>query len=221
MKARIAAFVVWALAAAGAVYWALRLLAAPAGLPPSVETVSMAGALKGDIARLFASPAAAPDATPMAAEPALASRFKLIGVVAGQAPDRGEGIALLAVDGKPPRPYRIGASLGDDLVVQQVASRSVALGPAAGPVSLRLDLPGLPPPATGRPGAPTAQPGMPDLPGAVLPRGIAAPALSVGGAGMQPGEGSGVDPVEQVEAEPQVDDAPDATPPVPGRRMPR
>lgn len=215
MKARIAAFVVWALAAAAAMYWALRLLAVPAGLPPSVETVSMSGALQGDIVRLFAAPAAAPDAAPVVAEPALASRFKLIGVVAGKAPDRGDGIALLAIDGKPPRPYRIGASLGDDLVVQQVASRSVALGPVAGPVALRLDLPGLPPPATGRPGAPPAQPG------AGLPRGLIAPALPVGGAGMQPGEGSGADVVEQVEAEPPADDAPDAVPPVPGRRMPR
>ena len=68
MKARIAAFVVWALAAAGAVYWALRLLAAPAGLPPSVETVSVSGALKGDIARLFASAAPASEALAMVEE---------------------------------------------------------------------------------------------------------------------------------------------------------
>lgn len=217
MNARIAAFVVWALAAAAAMYWVLRLLAAPAALPPSVETVSVAGALKGDIARLFASPVPASDAAPVAAEPVLASRFKLIGVVAGLAPDRGDGIALLAVDGKPPRPYRIGAPLGDDLVVQQVAARSVALGPAAGPVALRLDLPGLPPPATGRPGALAPPPPL-ALPGAALPAGLVAPALPVGGAGMQPGEGSGSEAVEQVEVEPPVDDAAEASPPVPGRR---
>ncbi len=221
MKARIAAFLVWALAAAGAVYWALRLLAAPAGLPPSVETVSMDGALKGDIARLFAAPTPLPGAAPVVAEPALASRFKLIGVVAARDPGRG-GVALLAVDGKPPRPYRVGASFGDDIVLQQVEPRSVALGPVSGPAALRLDLPALPPPATGRPGAPAALPGGVTLPGAVLPRGTIAPTQPPAGAGMQPGEGSAPDPEEQVEPEPPADDEPaEAEPPVPGRRLPR
>ena len=45
------------------------------------------------------SPATAPDA---------ASRFQLQGVVAD---DLGRGAALIAIDGKPARPYRAGALL--------------------------------------------------------------------------------------------------------------
>ncbi len=149
MSARIAAFSAWALAAACAVYWALRLLAAPAGLPASVQPVSIASGLKGDIGRLFASPAA--PVAPEAAAPALAGRFKLVGVMAPKEGERGrgQGIALIAIDGKPPRPYRVGATLESGLVLQAVASRSATLGPADGVAAVRLDMPLLPAPATG------------------------------------------------------------------------
>lgn len=175
MKARIAAFLVWALVAACAMYWAMRLLAVPASLPMSVQPVSTASVLRGDIARLFAVPA------PVAAapvEPALASRFRLVGVVAPKDAERGQGqgIALIAVDGKPPRPYRVGASFGDNLLLRAVAARTAVLGPSDGPPVLQLEVPALPPAATGtRPpvaweggagpsavGDPTALP-MPDV----------------------------------------------------------
>lgn len=194
MKARIAAFLVWALVAACAVYWAMRLLAAPAPLPASVQPVSLSGALKGDIARLFASPATpALDTAPV--EPALASRFKLVGVLAPKDAERGrgQGIALIAVDGKPPRPYRVGASLGDSLVLQAVAARGATVGPRAGPAALQLEIPALPPAATGtRPGALGGLPGL----------GAAAASLSAAptGAGLQPGEAA--DHGETVEPEP-------------------
>ena len=186
MSSRIAAFSVWALAAACAVYWALRLLAAPAGLPASVQPVSITGALKGDIGRLFASPG-----TPVASEeaaPALTSRFKLVGVMAPREGEggRGQGIALIAVDGKPPRPYRVGASLESGIVLQAVAARSATLGPLNGAATVRLDMPTLPAPATGTRlpsaglisqfGAPGGASAMSPSPGNVMPGGAATPA---------------------------------------------
>ncbi len=201
MKARIAAFLVWALVAACAVYWAMRLLAVPAPLPVSVQPVSMAGAIRGDIARLFVSPAA-PAAAPV--EPALASRFKLVGVLAPKDAERGrgQGIALIAIDGKPARPYRVGAALDDHLVLLAVATRGATLGPPSGPPVLQLEVPALPPPATGtRPAALHELPGL----GAIGAAAARMPPMS----GVQPADGSGHGESSEPEPPPVEEPPPD------------
>ena len=89
MSARIAAFVLWAAVAVGLMYWLLRVGVSAPALPSLAQPVSTAAVLRGDVARLFADPAAPQE--PGAAgpsEPGLASRFKLVGVMA---PRRGEG----------------------------------------------------------------------------------------------------------------------------------
>lgn len=224
MSARIPAFLAWSLAAACAVYWAMRLLIAPAGLPGSVQPVSITGALQGDVAALFASPQA--PAVPQAAV-ALASRFKLIGVMAPQAAprsasktaspttaqpasrgaERGQGIALIAVDGKPPRPYRIGAAVDEALVLLSVAPRSASLGPAGGEVVLQLDIAPLPPPATGALGALGTTNARPPITG-LFPS-VRSPRVAMPGLAPVP-------PVrDQPDAEPAAEGspAPDAEPP--------
>lgn len=150
MSARIAAFLLWAVAAACLVYWLMRVGVTPAPLPASVQPVATAVVLRGDVMRLFASPAVT-KAEVAPVEPALASRFKLLGVVAPPAGERGagEGIALIAVDGKPARPYRVGAVVDDSLVLQAVARRGATIGPAEGRAAVRLELPPLVPAATG------------------------------------------------------------------------
>jgi general secretion pathway protein C len=150
MPARITAFLVWAAAAACAVFWGLRLFVSPHGVPVQTQPVSVAHAQRGDILRLFAS--AATPALAVQAEPALAARFKLIGVMAPKSTARGreQGIALIAVDDKPPRAYRVGARLDNTLVLQSVATRSAIIGPVNGAVALQLDLPLPVPPATGQ-----------------------------------------------------------------------
>lgn len=231
MSARIPAFLAWSLAAACAVYWAMRLLIAPAGLPGSVQPVSITGALQGDVAALFASPQA--PAAPQAAV-ALASRFKLIGVMAPQAApqlapqaaprsaspttappvsrgaERGQGIALIAVDGKPPRPYRIGAAVDEALVLLSVAPRSARLGPAGGEVLLQLDIAPLAPAATGAVGtlgargATNARP-----PTAGLFPSVGPPRLAMPGLAPAPPVGDRADAEPAAEGSP----APDAEPP--------
>lgn len=150
MSARVIAFVLWAAVAACLTYWALRIGTTAPPLPASVQPVSTAMVLHGDVQRLFASAkpveiAAAPTA------PALASRFKLIGVMAPRAGqgDAAQGLALIAVDGKPPRPFRVGAPLDAGLVLQSVATRAATLGPAQGAAAVKLELPPLATPATG------------------------------------------------------------------------
>ncbi len=176
MAERFAAFILWAAVAACAAYWGLRVFVSPRPVPSQAQPVSSAGALRGDAARLFASPIASAAAIGGPTEPALASRFKLVGVMAPKSSDRrdGQGIALIAVDGKPPRPYRVGARLDTALVLQSVASRSADIGPVQGAPAVRLELPPPLAPTTGTlpPPPPNADPGMlsrPNLPEVMPP----------------------------------------------------
>lgn len=196
------AFVVWALVAATAVYWGLRLLVRPQPAPAYALAVGDAGALRGDLARLLGATPAAPSAA-TAAAPELASRFKLLGVMASKQGDA--GYALIAVDAKPARAYAVGAPLDGNLVLQSVSLRSAAIGPPQGGAALTLEVPPLPTAATGTlpavldglkfgaaaavPSAaapPPTSPAMP--PGAVapLPGALPSPAVTDGTA-AQPG----------------------------------
>jgi general secretion pathway protein C len=88
------------------------------------------------VARLLGS---APVAAAPAA-PSLSSRFNLLGVVAGPGPDH--GAALIAIDGKPAKPYRVGVQVDEGLVLQSVQGRRAVLAAAdSGQQVLTLELP--------------------------------------------------------------------------------
>ena len=77
---------------------------------------------------------------PLAAVPvaAVASRFTLLGVLAGR--DSG-GAALIAVDGKPARPVRVGGTLEEGLVLQSLSGRTAVLGADRdGPGTVTLEI---------------------------------------------------------------------------------
>jgi general secretion pathway protein C len=148
-----------ALVAASAVYWGLRLFV-PSRPVPSGAVIAVAGPVgTGDLTRLLgadAPPPAAPDAPPPDA------RFQLIGVVAPRArASAAEGVALIAVDGKPARAYRVGAVVEGQTILQAVAVRSAQLGPRNGATQVSLDLAPPAPPTTGAP--------APALPAEALP----------------------------------------------------
>jgi general secretion pathway protein C len=130
-------FLLWLLVAASAVYWGLKLagsgdaVAAPAALraPPAADPVA--------VARLLGSSPQAAAAAPVAS---LSSRFVLVGVVAG--PGRA-GTALIAVDGKPAKPFPVGAAVDEQgLLLQSVDPRRAVLAAGMeGPPALTLELP--------------------------------------------------------------------------------
>jgi general secretion pathway protein C len=124
------------MAAASIVFWGLRLTApADALAPPAVAAAPVAvdPAAVGRLLGATNTPAAA------AAMPDAASRFVLQGVVADT---DGRGAALIAVDGKPARPFRVGAKIGDSYVLQSVDPRAATLGAGAqGDASFTLKLP--------------------------------------------------------------------------------
>lgn len=135
---RSVTFFVWAAVAASAVYWGMKL----AGSNPSVPRVPAATRQPAPadpvaVARLLGASGAA--AAPAAAQPAAVSRFNLLGIVADKSQ---HGAALIAVDGKPAKPYRVGASIDESLVLQSVQPRSAVLAASMeGPPVVTLELP--------------------------------------------------------------------------------
>lgn len=136
----------WAALAGSLVFWGLRLLARPGAVPAQVQTVAIDQAVRGDVLRLLGAVAPAGEAAAPPPPPA-AARFKLVGAVASTG--GGAGWAVLSVDDRPPRVVRVGGAVDGDWVVQGVTARGVQIGPAGAPAQLTLDLPQLPPPATG------------------------------------------------------------------------
>jgi len=132
-------FLVWAAAAASAAYWALKL-----GNPSVPAVVAPAATRQGGtgdpmaIARLLGHSAPSGAGTPVAAAPT-SSRFSLVGVVAGRSE---QGAALIAVDGRPPRPYRVGSRVDEGLVLQSVQPRRAVLAASPdGPPVVTLEMP--------------------------------------------------------------------------------
>ncbi|MFM9880656.1 MAG: type II secretion system protein N [Burkholderiaceae bacterium] len=137
-----ATLVIWLVAAVSAAYWALRLTSAT-GVPPAAPVVLPAPVVADTnaVARLLGwVPSAAPAAAAAPPPPVLATRLILVGVVADR--NTRSGAALIAIDGKPPRPYRVGARLEEGVFLQSVAGRSATVGATVdGPMLVKLEMP--------------------------------------------------------------------------------
>ncbi len=139
---RIAAFLLAGLAGASAVYWGLKW--SGPGASSAAASLAVADAAPTDPQALARALGGGAVAVPQAvvAAVSVAGRLSLVGVVATRS--RG-GAALISIDGKPARPYRVGARVDDALVLQSVAPRRAVLADSLqGPASLTLELPPLP-----------------------------------------------------------------------------
>ena len=134
---RLGTLAIWALAAASAAYWGLRLTARPPGMPAPTAAPAPVAADMQAMARLLGAVTAQ---TPQAAAAPVSSRFALVGVLAGQ--QGGSGAALIAVDGKPAKPYRMGATVDAGLVLQSLGPRQARLGAGQeGVTTVTLEMP--------------------------------------------------------------------------------
>jgi general secretion pathway protein C len=155
MWARWMTVVVWALAAAAAFAWGLRVFVPPTPMPAGAQVADTTPVLQTDLTLLLGTdPSTAPAAEPEAAAAPPSARFALLGVVAprsprGQARSTGEGVALIAIDDRGPRAYRVGARIEGDTVLQAVSASGAELGPRGGPVEVALQLPPMAAAATG------------------------------------------------------------------------
>ncbi len=134
---RAASFALAALAALSGTYWVLKSTdsdsvstAAPASASFSaLDPLAVARALGGG--NVLAAPA------PASAHTALV----LVGVLADS---QHGGAALIAIDGKAAKPYRVGATVDANLVLQSVVGRRAVLGTSLdGPAQMTLELPPL------------------------------------------------------------------------------
>jgi general secretion pathway protein C len=136
---RAVTFALAMLAALSATYWGLKSTqsssvstAAPvaASAVTPLDPKSVAKALGGG-----------KTSVPGKAEATGSTPFVLVGVLAEGSR---KGAALIAVDGKPAKPFAVGARVADGFVVQSVSGRRAMLAATAdGPALVTLELPAL------------------------------------------------------------------------------
>ena len=91
------------------------------------------------LARVLGGGLVAPAAQAEPVASVAASRLTLVGVVATS---KQAGTALISVDGKPARPYRVGAKVEEGLILQSVGPRRASLAASVnGPPSMTIELP--------------------------------------------------------------------------------
>ena len=152
MLAKTSAFLIWAAVAGAAVFWGLHLSGSAPEAPAHAQPAPVATVVRSDLGRLLGPDPASPSAesqAPLAV--AQQSRFQLLGVIAAGS-GGSAGWATLAVDGKPPRTFRVGSAVDGSSVLQKVSARGVEIGPRGGAPVVTLQLSPLAPAATGRPG---------------------------------------------------------------------
>ena len=133
---RLTSLLVWAVVAYSAVVFALQC---GGGVPvDAVVAGSEQKQVLPEVDALAVSKALGV-APVQSASASLASRFVLVGVMDGGPT---QGVALISVDGKPAKPYRLGQTVTDGFVVLATGPKKAELGPQLGAASsLVLELP--------------------------------------------------------------------------------
>ena len=128
---RLTTFSLWALVAASSTFWILQNLNTLANDTRLGSTKTAATARAAPEPNLIPQVATALGAknliaaTPASELIALQARLQLQGVLAV---GTGQGAALISVDGKPAKPYRVGSAIEDGLEVTAVAARGASIG---------------------------------------------------------------------------------------------
>lgn len=127
------AWCVWLLAGFSVSYWALRWMGQDPATPVPVTLAAPSAVDSQAVARALGAQSTAPLAATVAVK--APSRYELAGVVAPAGVVTGSGVALIAVDGQRPVPYRVGAVLDGRWRVHAVERRGVVLHPLQGDAS--------------------------------------------------------------------------------------
>lgn len=167
---RLVTLTVWLLAVLCGAYWALKFVtvkpfnaAAAAATPPivvdSLAVAKLLGATNSIAEKAIITPAS--------------SNYALFGLAVTSA---GTGVALIATDGKPAKPYRIGSQVADDWVLKSVSRTEAILATAVNaPDGMKLELPARRP-ASVAIGAPTSAPMQFQAPSTAAPGLVTPPA---------------------------------------------
>lgn len=124
-------------AAASVVFWVLKFPSGSAVLnAPVVQSPSQTTAAATEQPSIYMARALGVQATAPEVSIAQSSRFQLWGVVAGAS---GQGSALIAVDGQPPKAFRVGQYVSDGLKLASLTPKQARL--ISSGHELILDLP--------------------------------------------------------------------------------
>lgn len=134
----------------GVAYWGMAWLASPLPVPANTVSASLSDMPKTNPQRLLSLSAqtAAPEQAAVS-ESAVSQRVQLVGLMAGTPQHAGAGIALLVVDGKPAKTYRVGQAIDSELVVLSISRQGVNIGMQGATEGVTLAAQSLPPPNTG------------------------------------------------------------------------
>src|SRR5471030_2479578 len=138
MSSRWTGFFIWALVAASAAFWSIKIFAATRPVPPGAQAPQVVAA-NGPMERLFGAvlvPTVA--AAPVHPE---SERFQLVGVIAPPSGVAQAGYAIVAIDGQPARTWHVGAPLDGNTSLLAVSKRGAEFGPSGGPTAFSLQLP--------------------------------------------------------------------------------
>ena len=133
---RLFTLLVWLLVGLCAAYWAFKFVTTkPVEATAALATPTVVVDSKAIAKLLGATDNVAKQPTTIAVA---STKFVLFGLAATAG---GKGVALIALDGKPARPYRVGSLVADDLVLKSISKTGVILAAsltAADGVSLEL-----------------------------------------------------------------------------------
>lgn len=135
LPVKLTTLLLWAGAAGIAVFWGLRFAGSAGDAAPVVAAAQPVQANAQALAKALGAVAlpVAPAATPVA------SRYALMGVVAGR--ESGAGAVVIAVAGQPAKAVRVGDAVEEGVILQSLTAREAHLGPANGPAATVLQLP--------------------------------------------------------------------------------
>jgi general secretion pathway protein C len=172
---RGATFALWAVAAGSAAYWGLKLSGADRSVSaPAVAARQVPPADPVAIARLLGGTTVAGPVSAAAPVASLGSRLQLVGVAAGAS--SGLGAAVISVDGKPARSFRVGSPIDEAYMLKSVRGRQAAIASQRdGQVVAVLELP--------QPRLDAGRPANPAVPGASPRTGLPSPQIPVMPAG--------------------------------------
>lgn len=134
MPVKLTTLLLWATAAAVVVFWVLRFAGSASERLPAIAAAQPVQANAQAMAKALGAVA-----VPVAAATPVASRYSLLGVLAGN--QSGAGAAVIAVEGKGGKAIRVGEAVEEGVILQSLGVREARLGPLNGPVSTVLQLP--------------------------------------------------------------------------------
>ena len=138
MSSRWTGFFIWALVAASAAFWCIKIFAAARPVPPGAQAPQVVAA-NGPMVRLFGAVLVPTEA--VAAVHPESERFQLVGVIAPPSGVARAGYAIVAIDGQPARTWHVGAPLDGNTSLLAVSKRGAEFGPSGGPTAFSLQLP--------------------------------------------------------------------------------